>query len=126
MAMTIDRIGFQDEFPDRRNGAFVLEYTLDDLSGVPANLDLGLDPAAIAAKNWQVLDVLQIQDSADTRHLYSFTPIAGVTGVRVRFESSAAETAISELEVWAVPEPATGALALSAGLGLLLRRRRSA
>jgi hypothetical protein len=87
-------------------------------------VDLGLDPTAIDGVNWQVLDVIQIQDNEDTRHLYSFAPIAGVTGVRVRIESSAAETAISEFEVWAVPEPTTTAFAVAGGLGLLLRRRR--
>lgn len=126
MAMTIDQIGFQTEFPDRRNGAFIFEYTLADLSGVPADADLGLNPGAIAGVAWQPLDVLQIQDTADTRHLYSFAPIQGVTGIRVRFESSAVEVSIAELEVWAVPEPGTGALTLVAGLGLLFKRRRRA
>ena len=125
LAMTIDRIGFEDEFGNRRNGAFIFEYTKDNLSGVPSDANLGLDPAAIAAKNWQPLDVQQIQDAADTRHLYSFAPIAGVTGVRVRLESSAAEVAISELEVWAVPEPATGVLACAGTLLLVTVRRRT-
>jgi hypothetical protein len=124
MAMTIDRIGFEDQFLNRRNGAFILEYTLDDLSAVPTNLDLGLDPSAISAKNWQVLDVLQIQDAADTRHLYSFAPITGVTGLRLRLEATGDQIAISELEVWAAPEPATAGLVLAGSLPLLLRRRR--
>ncbi len=72
MALPIDRIGFQDDFPGRRDGAFIFEYTLDDLSDVPADAELGLDPTAIDGVNWQVLDVIQIQDTEDTRHLYSF------------------------------------------------------
>ncbi|MDB6148614.1 MAG: hypothetical protein JWQ44_62 [Chthoniobacter sp.] len=124
MGMTIDRIGFQGEFGARRNGAFIFEYTLDNLSGVPADANLGLNPGAIGAVNWQILDVQQIQDATDVRHLYSFTPIAGVTGVRLRLESSSAETAVSELEVWAVPEPASAILVLTGALGLVMRRRR--
>jgi hypothetical protein len=123
MGMTIDRIGFQGEFGARRNGAFIFEYTLDNLSGVPADANLGLNPGAIGAVNWQILDVQQIQDATDVRHLYSFTPIAGVTGVRLRLESSSAETAVSELEVWAVPEPASAILVLTGALGLVMRRR---
>ncbi|MDB6170764.1 MAG: hypothetical protein JWL59_75 [Chthoniobacteraceae bacterium] len=124
-ATTIDEIGFQDEFPNRRNAAFIFEYTLDNLSGTPADPTFGLDPTVIDSKNWQILDVFQIQDTADTRYLFGFTPIAGVTGVRVRVESSQIQTAISELEVWqAVPEPATGGLAIAGGLGLLIRRWR--
>jgi hypothetical protein len=126
LAMTIDRIGFEDEFGSRRNGAFIFEYTRDNLSGVPTDPNLGLDPTAIAAKNWQLLDVQQIQDAADTRHLYSFAPVTGVTGVRIRIESSLAEVGISELEVWAIPEPATAGLAVLGGFGLLLQRRRRA
>jgi hypothetical protein len=122
---TIDEIGFQDEFPSRRNAAFIFEYTLDDLGSIPTDSTFGFNPAAIDAKNWQVLDVFQIQDAADTRYLFGFAPIAGVTGVRVRVESSQIQTAISELEVWkAVPEPATGGLAIAGGLGLLVRRWR--
>jgi hypothetical protein len=124
--MTIDRIGLQDEFGGRRNGAFIFEYTLADLSGVPADANLGLDPSATSAASWQLLDVQQIQDvAADTRHLYGFAPIAGVTGVRLRLESSSGEPAISELEVWGVPEPTTSGLACVGALLLGARRRRS-
>ena len=123
---TIDRIGFEDQFPDRRNGTLTFEYTLDDLGDVPLHPDLGLDPTAIDAKNWQVLDSFLIQDTVDSRHLYSFAALEDVTGVRVSIQSTAAEFAMSELEVWAVPEPTSGAFLLSGGLLLALARCRSA
>ena len=122
--MTIDRIGIQDEFANRRNGTLTFQYTLDNLDAVPGDFDLGLDPTAIDAKNWQLLDIEDIQDGADTRHLFSFAPIAGVTGVRVVIDSSgAAEFAISEFEVWTIPEPTIGSL-VCAGAWLLGAKRR--
>ena len=124
---TIDHIAFETEFPDRRNGAAILEFTTDDFSGVSLHSEEGLDPAAVAALQWNVIDVFQLADTENTRHLYNFAAIPGVTGVRLRLESNTgAQFAISEMEVWAVPEPAAAALALSAAMLLTLRQRRRA
>ena len=104
--VTLDRVGFENQFGARRSGQLIFEYTRDDLSAVPAHVNLGLDPAVINSKAWLPLDLLQIADAVDTRHLYSFAPLTAVTGLRVRINSSAAEFAMSELEAWSAVPPA--------------------
>lgn len=103
---TIDRIGLENQFANRRQGVLTFEYTTDDLSAVTEDPDLGLLPEEVNAKTWVVIDALEIDDTSDTRHLYGFPAIANVTGVRVRIQSTAAEFAITELEVWASPSVA--------------------
>jgi hypothetical protein len=100
---TIDRLGFENQFLNRRQAVLFFEYTRDDLSDVPEDPDLGLFPEGVAGKTWTVIDVLEIDDAEDTRHLYRFPAIASVTAVRVRIQSTAAEFAITELEAWAAP-----------------------
>ena len=59
------------------------------------------------------------------RHLFSFDTIHGATGVRILTSTNG--IAIDEIEVNAVPEPATSSLALCglAALGILLYRGRN-
>lgn len=121
-AAVIDRIGFETQFPDRRYGAVIMEYTTDSFSGISVHNEEGLDPAGVDGLNWSLIDVAQLADDSDTRHLYAFDQIEGVTGVRLRIESPGAEFAISEIEIWAVPE--AGSLSLVLGAGLLLARRQ--
>ncbi|HUE97317.1 MAG TPA: hypothetical protein VMN39_11700 [Longimicrobiaceae bacterium] len=124
----IDKIGFETQFPNRRDGAYMIEYTLDDFSGIAANADLGLDPTGVDGLNWELIDVVQIADDAlgagDTRHLYGFSRVDDVTGVRIRIQSGIAEVALSEIEVWAIPEPSAIAFLVSGALGFAFVRRR--
>lgn len=100
---TIDRIGLENQFANRRQGILTFEYTTDDFSEVTEDPDLGLWPEEVNALTWTIIDVKEMDDAENTRHLYSFPAIANVTGVRVRIQSTAAEVALTELEVWASP-----------------------
>ncbi len=104
--VTLDRIGLETQFGNRRSAQIVFEYTRDDLSAVAVNASLGLDPAEISAKTWLLLDVISLADAVDTRHLYSFAPVTGVTGIRLRLNSTAAEFSVAELEAWSAVPPA--------------------
>lgn len=100
---TIDRIGLENQFQNRRQGVLFFEYTTDDFAGVAEDADLGLNPDEVAAKTWTVIDVVEMNDDADTRRLYRFPAISNVTAVRVRLQSTSAEIAITEFEVWSAP-----------------------
>lgn len=100
---TIDRIGLENQFGSRRQGILTFEYTTDDFSAITEDPDLGLWPEEVNALTWTVIDALEMDDAADTRHLYSFPALANVTGVRVRIQSTEAQFAITEFEVWAGP-----------------------
>ncbi len=100
---TIDRLGLENQFGSRRQGILAFEYTTDAFTTITEDPDLGLWPEEVNALTWIVIDVKELDDAADTRHLYSFPAIANVTGVRVRIQSTAAQFAITELEVWASP-----------------------
>jgi hypothetical protein len=106
--VTLDRIGLENQFADRRNAVLFFEYTTDDLSDVAEDADLGLDPIGVDAKNWQVIDVLELNDESDTRHLYSFPSVSNVTAMRLRIQSTRAQFAVTEVEAWggAVAPPA--------------------
>ena len=117
--VTIDRIGFENEFPGRRNATVYFEYSRDSFDDVLADEEQGLEPAGTAAKTWQLLDIKIINDDANTRHLYSFDALTGVTAVRMRIESSSIEFAVAEMEVWnsvggVAPLPAINVTGVSA------------
>ena len=119
-----DNGGEANQFSDRWQGIYTFQYTLDSFAGI----DL-LDAAQVEALDWHTIAALQYSDLFDIpddqgylRHLYEFGPISGVTGVRIL--TSGAGIAIDELEVSAIPEPAT--LVLVAGGVLALIRRRFA
>ena len=133
-AADINRIGFQDEFVSRRNGTITLEYTTDSFGGVGLDANLGLNPAQVAALNWITIDSRLISDTADTRHLYEFATLFGVTGIRMRVDASVSaggsgvQFAVAELEAWGqiIPEPASLSLLMLGSLALGRRRRLQA
>ena len=98
---TIEKIGFQNHYSGRRDGTYIFQYTTDSFAGIADGGSLGLNPAQAAALDWLPLDVKEIVDAADTRHLYGFDPIENVTGVRLVLQASGAQIGIAELEVWA-------------------------
>ena len=121
---TIAKIAFGRDntgaFADRASGYYLVQYTRE------ANPD-GATPEA----SWFDIGPVFIDGAGfdkALRHEYAFTPVAGVTGVRVIVPGNGMGTgaAIDELEVYAVPEPAGGALVLLGGalLGSRGFRRR--
>ncbi|NLX07256.1 MAG: hypothetical protein GXY33_19125 [Phycisphaerae bacterium] len=99
-------------YKDRYTGYYTIQFTLAE------NPD-----AATPDSEWMTLGIIDeryVDPMGYMRHLYEFSPIAGVTGLRILVEG--AGIGIDELEVYSVPEPATCVL-LATG-GLLLRRRR--
>ncbi len=121
-AQTIDRIAFgRDNLPagaltDRDSGNYLIQYTTQ------ANPDASTtDWVDIGAWNFSGAD-----PTAHQRHEFSFAPVAGATGVRIIAPGNGIGTgrAIDEIEVYAVPEPASAAFLLIGGAALASRRRR--
>ena len=112
---TIAKIAFGRDntgtYSDRSSGYYLVQYTKD-----PA------PDATTPETSWFDIGPVFL-DAADVgrglRHEYSFAPVAGVTGVRIITPGNGIVTgnAIDELEVYAVPEPTSGALAL---LGVMM------
>jgi hypothetical protein len=112
--------GTPGQYTDRFLGTYTLQYT------TAPNPDASTPDSA-----WNTIEVLHYDGVFPDalgylRHYYQFDPIAGATGVRIltnRFPPSG-EIAIDELEVYAIPEPATLCLVGLGAAGLLRRRRR--
>lgn len=113
-----DNGGEQTQYTDRYLGQYVLQYTRATNPGV-------WTPEG----EWITIgefSYLSTDTTGYLRHLYTFDRINGVTGIRIRTIASITPICIDEIEVGAVPEPATfllGSLALGF-LGILACRRR--
>lgn len=116
-----DNGGEEKQYIDRYVGQYVLQYTR---ATNPGALTPDSDWITIGEFNY-----LSTDTTGYLRHLYTFDRINGVTGIRIRTISSGGwdnVICIDEIEVGAVPEPATfllGSLALGF-LGILAWRRR--
>ena len=97
-------------------GTYLLQYT-----------NVATPGAGTADSDWTTLGSIYYDaaglDTAD-RHEYSFAPVTA-TGLRLMVSGNGMDggIAIDELEVYAVPEPGVGVLALVAAAGLVGRRR---
>ena len=117
-----DNGGESNQYTDRYQGEYVLQYTL-----VP-NPD-----ESTSELDWiTIADLTYTSTSPDTtgylRHLYTFDRIWDVTGIRIVTTglSAGGQIAIDEIEVGAVPEPSTALLGLLgfAGFAAIACRRR--
>lgn len=103
-------------FGDRAAGTYLLQYT-----------NVASPGAGTADSDWTTLGSIYYDaaglDTAD-RHEYSFAPVTA-TGLRLMVSGNGMDggIAIDELEVYAVPEPGVGVLALAAA-GMVAGRRR--
>jgi len=118
---TIERLAFgrdnTGQFADRSDGYYLVQYT------TAANPN-----ASTADSEWTNLGPAFIDPNEATRalrHEYSFSPVAGATALRIITPGNglADGRAIDELEVYAVPEPGSAALAC-VGLAVFFRRQR--
>ena len=110
-----------NEYTDRYLGEYTLQYTT--VAGPDESTPDG-DWISIASLTY---DGVFPDATGWLRHLYRFDPIPGATGVRVLVNDlGQGWIAIDELEVGAVPEPATMMLGLLgfAGLAAVVSRRR--
>jgi len=121
---TIERLAFGRDntaaFADRADGYYLVQYTTvtNPDASTPEESWTNIGPAFIDAA------------AADRalRHEYSFSPVAGATGLRVITPGNGINSgrAIDELEVYAIPEPGSVLLAALGGATMLMRRRRRA
>jgi hypothetical protein len=100
-----------NEFNDRTQGAYVLQYTNAANPG-----------AATPDASWNTIGAVYYDHNGDDtadRHDYSFAPVSA-TGFRILTPNG---NAIDELEVYAVPEAGVTSFLVLAGATLLRRRR---
>lgn len=114
-----DNGGEPNQYTDRFQGAYTLQYTT-----VPLPDETTPDSAWTTIANLTYTATYP-DATGYLRHLWKFDPIRDVTGVRIL--TSANGIAIDEIEVGAVPEPATMVLGLLGFVGfaaITCRRRR--
>lgn len=118
LAFGRDNGGEATTYLDRYQGTYIFQYTTTP------------NPNAATPDNqWTsfgafYLDALFPNTTNETRHLYEFDAISGVTGVRILTCSDGADfasyTCIDEIEVYAaVPEPGTLAMAALGMIGVI-------
>jgi len=121
LPQTINRIAFGRDntgtFVDRWDGYYLLQFTRD------ANPDENTPD--ISWSNIGPIFIDATDPEGALRHEYSFAPVEGATGIRVTTPGGDVISArgIDELEVYAVPEPASAALALIGAMVVGCRRR---
>ncbi len=126
-AYTISSLAFGRDntgtYADRYTGTYIFQYT------TVANPNASTPDSSWTSFGAFYLDSTYPNTINSFRHVYTFAPISGVTGVRIEVSANSSGSAnyigIDELEVYAAtPEPGTLSL-LAAGLaGLLAYARR--
>lgn len=105
------------QFGDRADGYYLIQYTTVSSpdASTPDSSWNNIGPAFLDASD----------PNRALRHEYSFAPVSGATGLRIITPGVGLTSgrAIDELEIYAVPEAGSAALAC-VGVAMLFRRRR--